>query len=314
MIPSLQTSDIGFDEEDFFRLPEGWDLRDVAGVAVDASDNVYVFCRGEHPVCVFNHDGALLRSFGEGMYGDGAHGIHAGVDGFIYLIDYTRHAIDRFTPGGEYLWTLGEAGRPAPKWSGLPFNKPTHVAVSPRTGDIYVTDGYGNCSVHRYSNDGHHLRSWGQPGCEPGEFQLPHNIVIDQDDNVFITDRENNRMQVFDAEGRLQAIWHDVYRADALCMGPDGLLYVGELLSQVGLDDCRTLGHRVCVYRKDGKRLARLGEPEIGDGPGQFVAPHGMAVDSAGHLYVGEVSYGMWGKHQTPPKRYRSLRRLRRTN
>ena len=312
MIESLESNAIAFDEVSWGELPEGWQLGDVGGVAVDESDNVFIFNRSDHPVLVFNRSGGFLRSFGEGLYANGAHGIHAGADGFIYLIDYTKHAIDRFTPSGEHVWTLGTAGKPAPKWSGIPFNKPTHVAVSPKTGDLYVTDGYGNCSVHRYAPDGRHILSWGQPGCEPGEFQLPHNVVVDEDDYVYVTDRENNRLQVFDANGKLEAIWHDVYRADALCMGSDGLLYIGELLSQVGLDDCTVLGHRLSIHQRDGRRVARLGEAELGDGPGQFIAPHGIAADSHGDLYVGEVSWGMWGQHENPPRTYRTLRKLKR--
>jgi sugar lactone lactonase YvrE len=186
------------------------------------------------------------------------------------------------------------------------------MAVSPKSGDLYVTDGYGNSRVHRYSSDGKHVLSWGGPGCEPGEFQAPHNVVIDTDENIFIADRENNRVQVFDNTGKVLAIWHDIYRPDGMCMDKDGLIYIGELLGQVGLEDCPILGHRIGVYTKDGKRLARLGDPQIGDGPGQFIAPHGMAVDSAGNLFVGEVSFGMKGRHEDPPRTYRNFRRLRR--
>jgi len=309
----LRASDLAFEpEDDWAKLPPGWSFPDVAGVAVDKSDNVYALNRSDHPVCVFDKEGTFLRSFGEGFLSQGVHGIHYGVDDFVYCIDYSHHAIHRFTPEGKLVWTLGEQGKPAPKWSGKPFNMPTHIAVSPRTGDLFVTDGYGNCRVHRYAADGRHIVSWGQPGCEPGEFQAPHNVVVDADENVFVADRENNRVQVFDGRGRVQAIWHDIYRPDGMCMDNAGLIYIGELLGQVGLEDCPTLGHRIGVYTKDGKRLARLGDPDLGDGPGQFIAPHGLATDSRGNLYVGEVSFGMKGRFEDPPRTYRNFRRLRR--
>jgi sugar lactone lactonase YvrE len=119
-------------------------------------------------------------------------------------------------------------------------------------------------------------------------------------------------MQVFDKNGKVQAVWHDVYRPDGICMDADGLIYIGELNSQAGLEDCPRLGHRISVYNQQGQRVARFGDPEDGDGPGQFIAPHGAAVDSQGNLYIGEVSYTMKGARQDPPVVFGSISKLRR--
>ena len=299
-------------DDDWAKLPEGWTMREVADVAVDAADNLYVFNRGDHPVIVLDKHGNFLRSWGDGFFGARAHGIAAGADGFIYCVENTQHAITRFTPEGKLVWTLGESGKPAPKWSNKPFNLPTNMEVSPKTGDIFVADGYGNAAIHRFSPDGKLLASWGAPGCDPGEFQIPHNVVVDQDENVYITDRENYRLQVFDCNGNLKAIWQNIYRPQALCIDREGIVYVGEQLMQRDLFDYPKVGHRLNVYNKKGERLARIGDPDIGDGPNQFIAPHGFAVDSQGNLYVGEVSFTVYGRRFDPPRIFRCFRKLRR--
>ena len=173
-----------------------------------------MFNRGDHPIVVFDKEGNFLRSFGEDTFTARAHGISVSPDGFVYCVDDSQHAVHKFTTEGKLVWTLGEVGKPAPKWSGTPFNRPTHAAVSPKSGDIFVSDGYGNSMVHRFSPEGRLLTSWGGVGCEPGEFQHPHAIVVDADERVFVADRENNRVQVFDANGKVLDIWHDIYRPD----------------------------------------------------------------------------------------------------
>ncbi len=308
--PSLRSGDIAFEADDgWAKIPTEYEFPEAGGVAVDESDSVYIFNRGPHPVVVLDKDGDFLRSFGEGTFTDRAHGIHISPDGFCYLVEDSQHAIYKFDTQGKLIWTLGDVGKPAPKWSGQPFNRPTHMAVSPKSGDIFITDGYGNSRVHRYSPDGRLLLSWGEVGSDPGQFLNPHNVVVDEDEYVYIADRENNRMQVFDGRGRLEAVWHDIYKADGLCRDRDGLFYVGEL---VGMHDTNDLGHRITVLSKLGRRLARLGSTVQGDGPGEFNAIHGCAADSAGNLLIAEVSYTMRGRREEPPRIYKGFRRLKR--
>ena len=298
--------------QDWAKLPEGWTFIEVSGVAVDSKDNVYVLCRGQHPVVVFDKQGNFLRSFGEGEFNHRAHGIHISPDDFVYTVNDDQHCIKKYTTGGKLLETIGKEYDPAEKWSGKPFNRPTNMAVSPANGDVYVTDGYGNARVHRYSPEGHHILSWGEAGVAPGQFQVPHNVVVDRDENIFVTDRENNRLQVFDKNGKLQDVWHNIYRPQALCMDREGTIYIGEMLNHPELADHPGLGHRLNVYTHTGQHLARLGDSAIGDEATQFIAPHGFAVDSEGNLYVGEVSHTVYGRRFTPPRTYKSFRRLTR--
>lgn len=297
--------------EGWAKLPEGWSFLELAGVAVDSKDNVYALTRGEHPVIVFDRDGNFLRAWGEGLF-KRPHGIHIAPDDAVFIADDGNHTVRKFTPEGKLLMTLGVENQPAQKWSGRPFNRPTHVAVSPKTGDLYITDGYGNSRVHSYTADGRYRFSWGEPGVDPGQFIRPHNIVIDKDDTIYVADRENHRIQVFNNKGELQAIWHNIHRPDGICLDDEGNFYIGELCGFPGLEDAPGLGHRISIYDLQGKLLTRFGDPYWGEGPGQFIAPHGIAVDSRGDIYVAEASYTMKGAHMDPPRELRSFQKLAR--
>ena len=269
-------------------LPEGWSLVDAGGVAVDSKDQVYIFNRGEHPVVVLDREGNFLRSWGEGMPARRQHGIHIGPDDSVFCVDDGMHTIQKFTPEGKLLMTLGVQDQPTPRWQGQPFNRPTHIAVSPVTGNLYISDGYGNCRVHKFSPDGKHILSWGEPGIDPGQFNKPHSVVIDKDDNVYVADRENHRIQVFDSNGKFITMWNNIYKPQGICLDLEGNFIIGE---DHGDDDCPGMGHRVSIYNLSGELLTRFGAAEEGEGPGQFIVPHGVAVDSYGDFYVAEVSY-----------------------
>lgn len=295
------------------RLPEGLSLHETPGVAVDAQDRVYALTRNpENPIVVFERDGGFRGTFGKGTFTNRAHGILVGPDGMIYATDDGTSTITKWSPEGELLLTIGSPNQPSPRWSGLPFSRPTQAAVSHKTGHIFISDGYANARVHKYTPDGKHVLSWGEPGIDPGQFMIPHNIAIDPADNVYVADREAHRVQVFDADGRLQAVWNNIHRPCGLTVGPDGNIYVGEL-NGVGLvEDCPGYGHRIEVFSPAGKLLARFGDPAEGEEPGHFIAPHGIAVDSAGDIYVGEVSYTIRGRLLDPPREMRSLCKIRR--
>ena len=301
--------------ESWGKLPDGLRLVETPGVAVDSKDQVYALTRDkEHPVKVFDRDGNFLRSFGRGVFSDRTHGIFIGPDDNVYCADDGTETITKFTPTGELLMTLGTPGKPADRWSGEPFSRPTHAAVSPNTGAIFVSDGYGNSRVHKYTADGRHLLSWGEPGIDAGQFIRPHNIAVDAQERVYVADRECHRVQVFDADGGFITMWNNIHRPDGITIGPDGNLYIGELNGMPGVDDAPGLGHRVSILNAQGELLARLGDPVEGEGPGQFIAPHGMAVDSHGDIYVGEVSFTIRGRHWDPPREPRSLSKLRKVS
>jgi len=160
-------------------LPTGWMLKDVAAVAVDRHDNVYVFNRGEHPMIVLNSRGDFLRSWGEGVFSR-PHGVHIGADEAIYCTDDVDQTVRKCSPEGRVLLEIGIPKHASGFMSGKPFNRCTHTALSP-AGEIYVSDGYGNACVHRFSPDGKLLHTWGESGCGPGQFYIPHNLCCDAD-------------------------------------------------------------------------------------------------------------------------------------
>lgn len=294
---------------DWGRLPEGWSLREVPDVAVDGDDRVYVFSRGAHPVLVFEADGTFVGSWGEGLF-QRPHGLTFGPDGGLWCVDDGGHGVHKCTPEGRVLLSLETPGRSAPPGSGRPFNRPTKVAVHPRTGEVYVSDGYGNARVHKYSPEGQHLLSWGDYGVEPGQFNLPHSVAVDAAGRVLVADRESHRVQVFDEDGAFLTQWNNLHRPCGLHLAGDRV-YVGQLLSHLAVNqDYPNLGACVTVHDLDGVQLARLGDSRWGEGPGQFTTPHGIAVDSRGDLYVGEVSWSAYGSRLDPPREARCLRKL----
>jgi DNA-binding beta-propeller fold protein YncE len=299
--------------ENWAKLPDGWSFKEVGGVGADAQDNVYVFNRGPHPMMVFDRQGNFLRSWGEGIF-PRAHGVTMAPDDTMFLSDDGDHTVRKCTLDGKVLFTLGTSGKPAPFMSGDPFNRCTHVAIDPRNGDFYVSDGYGNARVHKYSPDGKLLFSWGQSGTDPGEFNIAHNIATDKDGWVYVADRENHRLQVFDPNGKFETQWVNMARPCGLYLDQSsGLAYIGELGAAIGPNaEGRKLGPRVSIYNTQGELLARLGNEGEGENPGRFIAPHGICIDSRGDIYVGEVSWTHTGSRLNPPRELRSLQKLAR--
>ena len=286
------------------KLPERWSFKDACGVAIDAHDRVYVLNRSDHPVMVFDNEGNLLASWGEGLF-KRAHGICIGPEGSIYCTDDGLHVVYKFTTEGALLETLGNKCQPSntgyePEcvdffWSlttitrgGAPFNCPTGVSVS-SAGEVYVSDGYGNARIHKFSPAGKLLLSWGEPGFGPGQFRLPHSVWVDKQERVWVPDRENNRIQIFNNRGELLTQWTEVVRPTSLYIDDDGLVYVTELCA------------RVSVFTNEGKVLTRWG-----NGAGRdrekalFLAPHAIAVDSHANVYVGEVCLAYTGVDRGP--------------
>ncbi|MCC6173845.1 MAG: hypothetical protein IT305_00965 [Chloroflexi bacterium] len=315
--------------EGWERLPAEWSHGDAVGVAVDAQDRVYVFNRGqypmspEHPVIVYDRDGRFQRSFGDGLFRS-PHGIALDAAGNIYCVDNGDHTVRKFTPAGELLLTIGTRGVPSDTGyttdyrtithGGPPFNMPTNVAVAP-SGDLFVSDGYGNARVHRFGPDGILRASWGGPGDGPGQFNVPHAIRVHPDGRLLVCDRENSRVQIFDEEGRFLDQWTDLARPDDLHIDRDGRVYVAELGERAGFFPfmSQPLGHnrpgRVSVLDPDGQVLVRWG----GDDPyaaGSFFAPHGIAVDSHGDVYVSEVTYSAGGNQGMVPPDCHTLQKF----
>lgn len=280
-------------------LPTGWRFVEVAGVGVDSQDRVYVFSRSEHPLTVFDREGRFLGSWGKGFF-TRPHGLFIGPDDAVYCVDDCGHAVHKFTTDGRLLMTIQTADHPSDTGydgattesvirSGPPFNYPTALAVAPG-GDLYVSDGYGNARIHRFTPDGQLVLSWGEPGDRPGQFVTPHDVCVDRDGRVYVCDRQNCRIQVFSPQGELIVLWRDVRWPCDVCLDADGHLYVAEVGGVfMGEPDLSRPSARITVRDSTGKVLAEWEEHDP-SGAGQYFSPHGIACDSRGDLYVGEVA------------------------
>ena len=263
-------------EEGWGTLPDGWEWGWVPGVACDSKDRVFVYSRSQHPLVLFDLKGNFLDSWGEDVLKD-AHGIYIDADDNVYCTERDTHCIRKFNSKGELMMTLGTPDKAAGV-DGDPFNRPTDLAIS-SSGDLFVSDGYGNARVHKYSPDGTLIKSWGDWGSGPGQFELSHCVRIDKDDRVWVCDRTNNRIQIFDTDGNFLKQWEDLLHPDTIYFDPDGdVVYIAELDQQVS------------IYTLDGELITKWGGAQKSDKQGEFPAcPHGIWMDSQRDLYVGQV-------------------------
>ena len=244
---------------------------------------MYLFNRGDHPLIVLDREGNFLNSWGEGQLPD-AHGMFIDGDDNLYMPVKNSHVVLKYKPDGNLLMTLGEWDKPSDTgWSGNysdpavraagPFNRPSDIALDAK-GDLYISDGYGNSRVHKFSADGKLQFSWGEPGkTGPGEFHVPHGVWVHTDGRVFVADRENNRIQIFDADGKYLDEWGGLARPCDIYIDQDDVLYVPEL------DGFMT------ILSIDGDVIATWGSPlDAGWGNGA----HAVWVDSHGDIYVNQ--------------------------
>lgn len=270
----------------WLKLPEGFVLGDAGAIHVDPADRVWVFSRRH--LAVFDREGRFLNSWGQGFF-ERCHRGCVGPDGYVYIADDGNHTVSRLTREGDLKLTLGNKGRPSDtgydralglgsiQRGGPPFNRPTGVAVS-SSGEIYVSDGQGNARIHKFAPDGRLLLSWGEPGSALMQFKSPHGIWVDKSDRVWVADRKNNRIQIFSAEGEFIDQWTDLKEPQTGWIDDDGTVYVAEAFQ------------RISIFTGEGELLARWGNEGIDDATALFSAPHSIAVDSQGDLYVGEVA------------------------
>src|SRR5437667_128560 len=269
-------------------------------------------------------DGGFLRSWGEGLFSLRTHGITIGPDDSVYCVDDGGHSVRKFTPDGGLLLTIGPSGMPSDSgYDGKtlatiargapPFNRPTNLALT-KNGDLYVSDGYGNSRVHRFTAAGDLVLSWGEPGSGPGEFRLPHGIGIHDDGRVFVCDRENDRIQIFDPDGVYLGEIVDVQRPTQLVFR-HGLMYVAELGWRAGQRSfrngpiARDLPSRSRLLDESGRVTARFGGADP-CAPGSFCAAHGIAVDEEGDLYVAEVTWTIGGSAGLVPPDCHTFQKL----
>lgn len=269
------------------QLPEGFALGQVSGVDVDSHNHVWVFHRGDRPIlCLDGATGKILASWGDGMFTT-AHGLNADARDNIWVTDAGHHQVYKFSHSGELLLTMGAKG--VPGLDGTHFNMPTDVVVN-TAGEIYVSDGYGNSRVAKFSPDGKFLMDWGSKGDRPGEFDTPHGIAIDAQGRIYVADRANARVEVFDGGGKFLAQWKgpDLGRPWGLDAGSDGFLYVAD-----GGDLNPKPPDRGRVVKLDlqGKIVDKFGS--FGSYDGQFYWAHDVAAGRDGAVYVVDVHLGM---------------------
>ncbi|MDP7652400.1 MAG: peptidyl-alpha-hydroxyglycine alpha-amidating lyase family protein [Rhodospirillales bacterium] len=261
---------VGFGERRY-RLHRPWgtmpDQVKLAGLskgAVDSEGCLYICQRTNPPIIVLDPNGKFLRSFGDGMIVD-SHGIFITDDDRVLVVDRDGHQVIGFDKQGKPLFTLGD--REHPKYQ-APFNHPTDIAVG-SNGTMYVSDGYGNSCVHQFSADGDLIRSWGGLGRGPGEFMVPHGIGVLPDGRVIVSDRENNRIQVFDSEGSYLTEWGNFHKPMDIFVDHD-LVYVSDQIP------------RVTALRHDGTI--------VGTCKPVPVRPHGVRGDKDGNIYFIEAT------------------------
>ena len=246
-------------------LPAEMHLGQVSQLAVDSRNRLHVFQRAEPPVLVFEPTGAFCGALAEGRIAD-AHGIAVAPDDRVFLVDRDAHEILIFDPAGELLGALGERHRPR---HGAPFNHPSDVAVA-ADGEIYVADGYGNSMVHRFAASGEHRQSWGRPGRGPGEFTTPHAVWVDRQNRVLVADRENDRVQLFDRDGRYLEEWRDFYHPMDIFEDRAGRIYVTDQIP------------RLSQLAPDGTLIGRCRPC--------YNTPHGVWGAPDGAIFIAEMN------------------------
>lgn len=256
---------------DFLHIPDDITLGACSAVDISQDGDLYLCHRGRQPILCFTATGRFVRSWGDGIVGK-PHGLRVDPAGNVWVTDLAHHMVFKFNSDGEILLALGTPDRPGD--SPQQFNQPTDIAFGPN-GDVFITDGYGNNRVVKFDAQGKFLSEWGAAGIGPGEFDLPHSIVIDAEQRVLVGDRENDRIQIFDLHGRLLDIWNG--------FAPYGIAI--DSAQRVYVADGRA--SQVVRLNANGTVAGRLGGK--GHAAGQFELPHMLCVDSAGNIHVAEV-------------------------
>ena len=253
------------------QVPEGLTLGPCSAVDFDSKGRMYLFHRGKQPILCFDRDGTFIRSWGDQLIGQ-AHGLRVDRHDNIWVTDIGNHMVFQFNPQGKLLLALGKSGKPGNTID--QFNKPTDVAFGPE-GEFYVSDGYGNSRVMKFAANGKYLGQWGEPGKGPGQFNLPHSIIIDDKNRVLVGDRENDRVQIFDREGKLLEVWPG--------FAPYGMEYDAQ--GRLFVADGRA--NKVLQVNPAGKVVNSWGKK--GTGLGEYNLPHMLAFDADGNLYIAEI-------------------------
>jgi streptogramin lyase len=266
---------------------------DVPGVSVDAHDHVWVFTRTDVPVQEYEVNGKFIQAWGKGII-KRAHRLRFDQQGNVWLADIGNHVVLECTPDGRVLRTLGTKGEAGDDQTHL--DKPTDMAIAP-AGDVFVSDGYGNNRIVHYDRDGKFVKAWGGMGTAAGEFSLPHAIAMDSKGRLYVADRNNNRIQVFDQSGKFLSEWRNIMVPWDIWITKDDDVWVCGSSPMPWVAGERMLGmpprDQIFVrFNTDGKVQQLWTVPRGRDGqeqPGECNWLHGMALDSQGNIYAGDI-------------------------
>ncbi len=286
--------------ENWVKLPDERKWGQTIGVDVDPDGkSIWVFercggttCDGSNlaPILKIDASGNVVKSFGAGMF-IRPHGLFVGRDGNVWGTDDRGHQVFKFSPDGKVLMTLGK-----PRVAGNgpdTFNSPSDVLVAPN-GDIFVADGHGgdtNARIVKFAKDGAFIKAWGKKGSGPGEFNVPHSLAMDSSGRLFVGDRSNSRIQIFDQDGKLLAEWKQFGRPSGVFIDRNDVIYVADSESNNTQNPGFKRGLRI-GSAKDGKVTALIPDPlpvKEGSGPGTGSAAEGVAADADGNVYGAEV-------------------------
>ncbi|MBI1356464.1 MAG: hypothetical protein GC160_19145 [Acidobacteria bacterium] len=281
-LPLLAQSDLPYRHvEGWAHMPDGYTPGAGMAVAVDADGNIWYYNRGSHPVIQFSPDGKVLQAWKEdpklSNHATSAHGMAVGPDGGIWLVGREINRIYEFSPEGRILLAIGGfSGMQGDNSAHYAFDRPAGVAHD-SAGNAYIADGYRNTRVVKYGPKGDYITHWGGKGTAQGQFNLVHGVTLDPDDQVYVADRGNNRIQVFDADGKFLRMWEGFGTPWALDWDPrEKVLWV-----------CDGDNGRVLKFTAKGKLLG--GFSSDGPAPGQLHQVHGIAVGADGAIYVAET-------------------------
>lgn len=266
-------------DPDFFQLPEGWNFGPTPGAAKTSDGHILIFTRDEHALLEFAEDGTFVRELAPGQFMT-PHGLRVGPGGAIWVTDIGHQLVLKLDRAGRKQMVLGIRGNAGLAidtlglWSPL-FDKPTDVAFD-SDGNIYVSDGYGNSRVVKYSADGEYLSEWGEHGSAPGQFNLPHTIYVDPSDRVWVGDRNNHRIQIFDTNGNLLEMWDHVGYPWGFEPAADGNVWMAD-----------GTANRIVKLSLDGVILGTFGQP--GRAVGRLGWAHYLTEMPDGSIIVAEI-------------------------
>ena len=278
-------------DPDWPQRPDNVKWGDMPGIAVDTKDQVWLFTRAKPPIQVYSADGKFIRAWGQDVIGK-AHGIGFDPASNVWVADNGKHVVMQFTPEGKLLKTLGTPGKTG--CDETHFNQPTDMAIT-AAGDVFVSDGYGNNRVVHFDKDGKFVKAWGRKGFAPGEFDLPHGIALDSKGRLYVTDRNNGRVQVFDQSGKFLAQWAGLMVPWGFHVTPRDEIWVCGSSHMERKGKWRGLPPKdqvLVVFNPAGKVLAQWRIPKGRDGKeqaGEVNWLHAVALDSKGNIYVGDI-------------------------